>query len=328
MDVLLDTNAVRGAGLDGPAFRSLRDYLTRTDSALLVPSVVLEELLALKERNVRDVQRDLDGAFRAMKALDPNNSDVVPHLGVAAIVATERARMLAAADRVMLLDNNAEEDLPELVRRLAHRIPPASPKGEEARDVLIWLAARRRLAVAPLALITADAGFVAGSTLRPELLTELGTESARLQTFRSLDDFLAQHHRRVSWITEAWVSSKLGTEIVHEAVVGAIDDNQELFDHLIEELGEPSGYLTLTQIIEHKILKLVVSDLPGSELYVGATVWAELEIEVEFYADAEDDDEPLRTATKCIYPCVEYHIQMEVAGQDVVYALVTRVKQG
>lgn len=326
MDVLLDTNAVIGAGLEKPAFRSLREYLSRTQSSLLVPAVVLEELLAQKETTVHQIQRDLHNAFRAVKRVAPATSAEPPHLDIEAIVSTERARVLAAADEVIILENNGEEDLPELVRRLAHRVPPASKQGEEARDVLIWLAARRRLAAAPLALITADSGFVSGPHLRPELKEELGAAATHLVTYRSLDDFLARHHARVSSITEDWVSKQMSEEHAHEAMVEAIDQRQWLLDHLIERLGEPTGYLNLVQIVQHEIRRFFVSDLPENELYVGVTVWAELEIEVEFYPEPEDGPLLPRARTKCIYPCVEYDVQLEVRDEKVVYAVVTRVE--
>lgn len=326
MDVLLDTNAVRGAGLAGPAFRSLREYLSRTQSALLVPAVVLEELVAQKRVIVHRVQRDLESAFRAMNQLDPRNSAAPPQLDVDAIVAGERARLLSAAENVVVLENNGEKDLPELVRRLAHRVPPASADGEEARDVLIWLAARRRLAIAPLALVTADSGFVAGSDLRPELIAELGDDSKLMPTFRTLDDFLARYHARVSSITEDWVGSQLSEELPYAAVVGAIDEHQWLFDHLVEELGEPTGYVHVLKVLQQKILSFFVSDLPGNALYVSAIVWAELEIEMEFY-DPDPDDSGLCNATaKYIYPCVQYRIQLEVSEMKIIDAMVVRVK--
>ena len=123
MDVLLDTNAIRAAGLQGPAFKSLRDYLDRTQCRLLVPTVVLEELLAQRRAEVRKLQRDLVASFKELKRLDPASTLAPPKLDEDALVERQREYVLSAASDVELLENQPD-DVANLIRRLANRLPP------------------------------------------------------------------------------------------------------------------------------------------------------------------------------------------------------------
>ena len=85
------------------------------------------------------------------------------------------AEQVLSADKVEVLVNVAD-DLTELVRRLAGRIPPASPNGEEARDVLLWLTLVSIARAGRVAFISGDQkAFFKSGELRPELLSDLGS---------------------------------------------------------------------------------------------------------------------------------------------------------
>jgi hypothetical protein len=104
--------------------------------------------------------------------------------------------------------------------------------------------------------------------------------------------------------------------------------------------------------VQHKVEEFFVSDVASDELYVSATVWAELEVEVEYYGrrstlrsshlprwfsrsdlrdEDEDGDEYLRderrTATcECIYPCVRMQVQLDVADKALKGALINSME--
>jgi hypothetical protein len=92
----------------------------------------------------------------------------------------------------------------------------------------------------------------------------------------------------------------------------------------------------LIQIVQHEVKDFFVSDVNPEELYVSAVVWAELEVEIEYYAsrrierdwhryDPEEHrrgfldsldtlrEERRAAYVECVYPCVEIHLQLEVA---------------
>ena len=71
MDVLLDTNAVLANSVDSTPFKALRKYLRKTRSRLLLPSVVVEELCAERQRQIRKLERDLEAVHKDFRRLFP-----------------------------------------------------------------------------------------------------------------------------------------------------------------------------------------------------------------------------------------------------------------
>ena len=108
MDVVLDTNAVVSLGLTNPAFGSLRDYLRKTKSRLLIPEVVLEELRAQRRSAVsKSVRKGLE-ADKELVATVPGYRPVVKHLkgvDVEAAVDVHEADIKALADKVSTVEN-------------------------------------------------------------------------------------------------------------------------------------------------------------------------------------------------------------------------------
>ena len=328
MDVILDTCGIRQAGLDGSAFKALRTYLRVTRSSLLLPHVVLEELCAHREREVRDLDQELVKGFRTLKRLFPESPDQKPTLDVYQSAAALRDQLLRLAEQVKVL-KNVPDDLDELVRRLTRRTPPASSSGEEARDVLIWLTALPVVLEGRVAFVSGDRAFWAGDQLRPELVADLGGKFDNLETFKTLDAFLKKFQTRKSFITKKWLDEELNSPAVFEALDRLYhggDENPLELD--FSDKGEPTGYTNLVQIVQHDVRDFFVSDADPDELYVSATVWAELEVEIEYcprrgYSHYAHD----LSSAKCECVCheVEMQVQLDVVGQEVKSVRVSSV---
>ena len=318
MDVLLDTNAVRASGIDSVAFRALSTYLQRTRSRLLIPSVVLEELCAQRRMLIQKLQRDLESVYNDLRRLFPGDTVAPPLLDSSAALTAYREQVLRSADKVEVLVNVAD-DLTELVRRLAGRIPPASPNGEEARDVLLWLTLVSIARAGRVAFISGDQkAFFKSGELRPELLSDLGSFQSNVEAFNGLDEFLRVHHARSSFIDTSWIKEQIGTKQVSQAVEDFLDERPDFFNWWIEKKGRPTGYVSLIQFVQHEIEDYFVSDAAPNELYVSIILWAELEVEVEYDPKTEDTyfrDDKLTSTCECIYPCVLMQLQLQVVGE-------------
>lgn len=339
MDVLLDTNAIKAVGLDGAAMKALASYLHKTRSSLLLPQVVVQELRAQRRNELSQAMRELQSAHKSIRRLFPNTRIESPALDLDGALRDYQARLLSITDDVRVIENESE-DLPELVRRLANRVRPATAKGEEARDVLIWLCVRRISTTSPLAFVSGDLkAFFDGGGLHPDLLADLGSGAANVRAYRKLDDLLQELHGRTSFVTLSWLNEKVGQRVVEEAVDRFLAGNDGLIESYIGDQGEPTGYTSLLQLVQHDVRSFVVSDIEGDEFYVGATVWAELEIETEYYPthrfeapfrswDLDTGPETsgwygARSAlVKCIYPSVEFTVQLDIQAEEIVRATV------
>jgi hypothetical protein len=322
MDILIDTNAVLATGIESQAFRSLKNYLRTTRSTLLIPAVVIEELCAKNRIAIEQLSSTLRKAYKEMHHLFPHVKAKPPVLKAARAMDLYRQRITALSDQTRILENK-REDLRELIRRLANRIPPASQKGEEARDVLIWLTVLRVVRKRHIAFITADNHFTPSGALSPELLTDLGNFRDNLEVFPGINEFLHKHHSRSSFIDKGWIEGRLGKGQIDKAIEEFIDLHPDMFMRKIEAKGEPSGYISLIQVVQYDIEDFFVSDVDVNELYVSVIIWAELEVEVEVEYYGREGRWTFRetrtgSTIECIYPEVRAQVQLRVVGNDVM----------
>lgn len=208
MDVITDTNSLRSAGLDSPSIKTLAEYLRRTRSTLVVPAVVREELVARQRTQLQRALHALGSAAKNLKTLVPGVTLGMPVVDEKVVVAALQEKLTNLADTVEFVEN-IPDDLPEMVRRLAGRIPPASSEGEEARDVLLWLLTKRLCATHKVALVTGDKTFYQGDVVHPKLAAELAGGEGSLEVFRKVDDFLRTHYTRTSFVTEKWIEGQI-----------------------------------------------------------------------------------------------------------------------
>jgi hypothetical protein len=330
MDVITDTNALRGAGLDSPAIKALAEYLRRTRSTLFVPTVVREELLAQQRRNLQSVLHEFGSASKKLRKLVSDVALEVPTVNETEVVAILQRKLEELADSVEFVDYVAE-DMPEMIRRLAGRIPPASSEGEEARDVLLWLITKRICSTRKVALVTNDRTFYQGDTLHPQLVTELVDAENSLEVFHEVNDLLRTHYARTSFVTEEWVDNQIDKDDFVSALDSFFDRRPDILDTSNEGIGESTGYSRVIMIVQRETRDFFVSDLDSDVVYVSATVWAELELEVEYYARNRD---PYRnylieashsSVIEYLYPCVEVHVQFEVRGETVERIVVSSI---
>ncbi|NYF51086.1 PIN domain-containing protein [Tunturiibacter gelidoferens] len=335
MNVVLDTNAIVSLGLTNPAFGSLRDYLRKTKSRLLLPEVVLEELRAQRRSAVsKSVRKGLE-ADKELAASVPGYRPVVKHLNR---IDPETAADALEADLKTLTDKvstveNQPADLKELVRRLANRIPPASPAGEEARDVLIWLAVLRLARKDELAFVTGDKkAFHKDGNLKPELEKELNSVSNAVAVYEGLDAFLKVHHARSSWIDKEWVEAQVESSLVDSAIERYINgkENRLVMPSVDHEGAKFTGYSNFVQVVQRDVENFFVSDMVSGAMMVGVSLWAELEIEIEFEIGQDvwlSRSKGPTSQVKVVYPVISADLQLEVANKSLKSVTVSDIER-
>ena len=338
MDVALDANALLSAGLANPAFSSLRDYLRKTKSRLLLPEVVLEELLAQRRMLIAKAIRKGLEANKEMKSLVPGYEDkpLRKHLKaieVETAVDAYKAELKQAADGVSIVENRAS-DLMEMVRRLANRIPPASQAGEEARDVLIWLAVLRMAEKGELSFVTGDKkAFGKDGKLKPELADELQKLPNALAVYEGLDAFLKIHHQRSSWVDKAWIETQVESSLVDEAIERYIQGREDrlVMPSVDNDRAIFTGYSMFVQVVQRDVQDFFVSDMLSGAMMVGVSLWAELEIEIEYEVAADVWHSKWNGATtqlQMVYPVIVAELQCEVANKMLKSVSVSDIERG
>ena len=164
-DVVLDSNQYwNDPKMTGARFQSLLDYLRRTGSALVIPRIVRDEVPARYEDELKS---EYSGAVASLnklrkRAFELRLPEQLPEPDMGEEVRRLEQKLLAPGAGVAsaLLSDYSDISLEEVARRGVLRRKPASPKGEELRDVMVWLAtvayAKRRHKVG---FISLDGGF-------------------------------------------------------------------------------------------------------------------------------------------------------------------------
>lgn len=199
MDVALDANAyLADPSMGGVAFQSLLDYLRKTESKLVIPQPVLDEVVArYPERVQANLKRAVSetGSLRALifRAKVPR----IPKVNLAREARALEEKLNAPSKHVrsVVLRNFPAVDLQEVVRRGIQRIPPANNAGEELRDVVAWLMVLNHAeeSQGEIAFISRDKHFRQENILHPYLAEEARSRKVRLHFYSSIDEFIKSH---------------------------------------------------------------------------------------------------------------------------------------
>jgi hypothetical protein len=187
-----------------------------------------------------------------------------------------RRRLREPAKGVEILNLTDVEgvDLKEVYLRGTHRLAPASKKGEELRDVILWLsiiayASRTRSRVA---FVTLDKGFSEGDAVAPKIRDDIATHQVDIQLFQSINDLFRK---------ESPAPISIGADRV-----GDLIDQRELRHALasaaIETLNESFGGYRSPSYSEANTVLASVRFLEGAQYEAGPEVaFAEIDYGIE-----------------------------------------------
>jgi hypothetical protein len=206
MDVALDSNAyLADPRMDSVAFRSLLDYLRKTESNLIIPKIVLDEVIArYPERLSPHVKRTIS------EASSLRNLVLVSKIAKIEVDTTAELRALrkkltkpSAHVKSVILRNFGDISPADVARRGIERTAPANSSGEQLRDVMVWLmiVGYARSTSREIAFITADKHFRHEENLHPHLAQEILAGNLSLRFYIAIDDFIKAHAPRPHQLT-------------------------------------------------------------------------------------------------------------------------------
>jgi hypothetical protein len=250
MHIILDSNIYAADyRMNGVAFQSLFEYLRRTESRLVLPRVIREEVVIDYGRRLKTGAKAFEEAYRKYHHLDLS-SDVLNFRKPDGKYAMTRLRrkLMKPADGVapIYFHEIKGEFLQEAFMRGIHRTRPANDNGEELRDVILWLwtIAYCDTANTDVVFVSGDGGFWAGDEIHPDIDRDAKTKNGRLHVYRSIQDFLKAHAPTPVEITEEWAQKHFEIQSIE----------RELIDRAARELSRSTGdIISALSIKEHKI---------------------------------------------------------------------------
>jgi hypothetical protein len=192
MDVILDTNIYTALLLSqgrnifsSNAFVELFTYLRRTKSNLILPGPVFHEIAKEYSDLIGgSIKKAEDSWVTLQRNTMSKLIDCFPPKRDAEEKAFQEELLTAGAGfEVIVLEDYKGVSLAEVVRRGVHRVRPANEKGEELRDVVIWLVAleHAKSQNSKVAFITDDGHFKGpDGNFHPDLQQDLATHKVDL----------------------------------------------------------------------------------------------------------------------------------------------------
>src|ERR1035437_10942034 len=178
MHIILDSNIYAADyRMKGVAFQSLFEYMRRTESQLVLPRVIREEVVVDYGRRLKKDAKEFEEVWRRYHHLDL--SDTVPHFQKP----DGKRRMKELRQKLMKpMDGVVPIYVPEITgafiqeafMRGIHRTRPANDNGEELRDVILWLwVLDYANNVDAVTFMSDDGGFWAADGVHPDIDRDL-----------------------------------------------------------------------------------------------------------------------------------------------------------
>jgi hypothetical protein len=272
MHIILDSNIYAADyRMDGVAFQSLFEYMRRTESKLVLPLVIREEVVVSYGRRLRSESKAFADAWYRYRHVDlaiSRGTFQKPD------IKTETKKLMRKLMKPM--DGVKPIYIPDIkgpfmqdaFMRGIHRKRPANENGEELRDVILWLWALAYSDTADdqVVFISDDGGFWKDDGVHPDIDHDVRAKNGKLYIHRSILEFLKNHAPAPVDITGGWLQQHFEIQAIE----------RELIDRASRELDRMLGGVVGISIEHHAIRAGKVYDVSPDAQF------AELQIPLVF----------------------------------------------
>ena len=322
MYVIVDSNIIyRDPTLKSSKSQALFGYLHKTGSRLLIPNIVKQEIVA-------NYKKQVHSSFMEIQKLKGLLLDGETKIGISLDMDKEVSDYQYYIESLIREDKITEipyqnEFLDEVVKRAIWRIKPANSRGQQFRDVIIWLSIKEYMKdvnMRQAAFISEDMDFQEADqsgVLHHDLVNELSKEGLTLGYFNSLDAFLRTHSQPIEFMTKQWVQDRLSkiqlAELVSEAVArfsgwGRFEESGNIW----------TGYVSFLGFRMHEVRDFYVYGMTNTDIYLNAEVRGELSVEMEFESDSPSRAFRRSFITKAITSEISIEVECKVRNEKLV----------
>lgn len=348
MDIVLDTNIYRSDFfMKSKRFEIVFDYLKKTNSKIIIPKIVYQEIAVVYERELMNKLGKFNRSKGDLGSILIDRSFEKFDLEIK----NETEKYLVFFLKKLNIKDSEiipykDEYLKDVVRRALQRERPCTEKGEEFRDVLLWLTILDIVRISKnkeLIFISNNVRQFASEndSLFPSLKKEIETENLNIRYYRSLDKFIEDHATKIAYITKEWLMSVFNIETVNKYIIKLLDSKGDRLLEWAETIEEKSttGYFNpINSFVE--LDNFYVYEKSDGTFYIEADYYGEIEIEFEFeFEEGEDgyryehkynplkndfDIEPVyyntkewKSKTKCLCPVVNVKFGITIKEKEI-----------
>ena len=301
MDIIIDANIIRrDLKLNDKNFEILTDYLVKTNSKLVYPSIVIQEVKGLYKRALKERLAQFLISNKKLKSTVINTEIAAPPS--IDIEAESDNYIQFIHDKLGTSDENIieykNEFLPELVKRAIERKKPLDNKGQQFRDGLLWLSLldyavnSDEKRVAFISDNPTDFAEKGENKLCAELIEETKEKGIEIVYFKTLADFAKEHASVIEFITKDWIEKNIDTKIIEDLfkeTLNNIDDDLILDGVELEHNESKTGHINRTDYLSSNPAEFYVYQKADGTILLNLEWEFEAEFEVEIERVIERD---------------------------------------
>lgn len=301
MDVIIDSNIIRrDLKLNDKNFEIIADYLIKTNSRLIIPSIVIEEVKGLYKRALTERYDEFVNCSKKLKSTII--SIQIPDIPKIDIEDESEKYIAYIHNKLGTSDKNIihykNEFLPELVKRAIERKKPLDDKGQQFRDGLLWLTLldyAEKTNEKRIALISdnpKDFSEKGTNNLNHELLNEAKSRNIEVNYFKELSDFAKEHASVIDFITKSWINESIDIKIIETLFSNVLNTNKDSYvlDLIYLDSNEQTtGYFSRTDYMSSSLVDFYVYEKSNGIILLNIEYEVETEYEVEIQREIEKD---------------------------------------
>ncbi|MBN2412421.1 DUF4935 domain-containing protein [candidate division KSB1 bacterium] len=295
MDIILDTNIfVADYKMLSHRFKILFDYLYRTKSSIIIPQLVLDELEAVYERELKNKINTFSIAIGNLERLLLESpfklQDIQVESEVASYIKFFKSKLELTKEHII---DYQDSYLHNVMTRAIRRTPPCSAKGEEIRDAVLWNTILDIAAEAfsnKVIFISNNTKQFAlhDNTLHPELMAETEKKGVSIEYYSSLEEFIKHHATKIDFISHEWFHEQTyfnkiykrawadATNLAKRKLTRSLDINQSATGEIISSSGD------------FDLDEYFVYEMADGSLEVEGVLYGNIEYEFEIEESIED----------------------------------------
>jgi hypothetical protein len=294
MDVILDTNIIRNDfGLRASSIDLLLDYIDKTNSHILLPKVVFEEISQIYRNELNIRYNDYTTKLRQLKNLnvftdinelmDLTPKEVDKYLNNYIAFIKKRFNPIEI--------DYKNEYLPEMVDRAIKRKKPFDSKGQQFRDCILWLSILDYAATGTpenmVAFISNNVTDFADSNskLHEELDNEAIKKGVKINYYKSITEFIRNQASQIDFFTRDWLEKNLNFKklntLISKKMVNVSEHSVLRRIHFNDD-EEPTDNVDFNGIVNSEITNFFIYEKKDGALIGNVSIYYECEFQVEY----------------------------------------------
>lgn len=295
MNIIIDSNIFnRDLKLKDRNFDIISDYLSRTNSDIVIPQIVLEEIKNLYKKALQNNFNTYAGSVVKLAATFISAPTAYKKITVDFDAESDKyiefiiKKLNISPDKII---NYKNEYLTELVYRAINRIKPLGENGQQFRDGLLWLTildyaeTTENREVIFISANSTDFAEKNSKSLYRDLVAECKSRDVTVHYYTSTEDFTVGIRASVvNFINEDWINKNVDLDKIDKifsSTLESIDDDYVKDSVELDHNERLTGDINRTSYISSQILSHYVYEKLNGEILLKLEVQFETEYELE-----------------------------------------------